>query len=275
MNNGNAFLIGFRTECRAVCIVFMAELPDLTVFAQILSRRFKGKIVERVEVTVGKKLNVSVKELQTALEGRDLNGVRRVGKTLQFDFGDQVLGLHLMLRGELVAVEDNEVPRFQVLAIHFKGGEGFAVLDMQKMATPTLNPEQNDVPDALDMEESYFTSLLAKKRTVIKTVLMDQHVMRGIGNSYADEILYHAGVSPFSIAKAVPAEKLFKSIQTVLEKAIKDISRANGDELMGELKDFMLVHSSKLKVTEKGELIRTDKIGGRMTYYTDMQELFL
>jgi formamidopyrimidine-DNA glycosylase len=253
----------------------MAELPDLTVFAQILSRRFKGKTVERVDVTVAKKLNVSVQELKTALEGHELTGVRREGKTLQFDFEGQVLGLHLMLRGELVALDSDEAPRFQILAFHFKGGGGLAVVDMQKMATPTLNPEQNDVPDALEMEKPYFTALLAKKRTVIKTLLMDQHVMRGIGNSYADEILYHSGVSPFSVANAVPAERIFKSIKTVLKKAISDISNANGDELKGELKDFMSVHSSKLKITAKGEQIKTDKIGGRTTYYTDAQELFL
>ncbi len=77
----------------------MAELPDLTVFAQILSRRFNGKVLDSLEITVGKKLNVSAAELKAALEGRELTGVNRVGKTLQFQFsGRQVLGLHLMLR---------------------------------------------------------------------------------------------------------------------------------------------------------------------------------
>jgi formamidopyrimidine-DNA glycosylase len=194
---------------------------------------------------------------------------------LQFDFARQVLGLHLMLRGELVALDGGEVPRFQILAIHFEGGDGFAVVDLQKQATPTLNPEKSRVPDALDLKPDYFTALLKKKRTVIKTLLMDQKLMRGIGNSYADEILYHAGVSPFSAASAVPAKRLLKSIRMVLEKAISDISAGNGDELTGELKDFMLVHGAKLKETAKGEQIRTDKIGGRTTYYTDAQELYV
>ncbi|RYZ37080.1 MAG: formamidopyrimidine-DNA glycosylase, partial [Sphingobacteriales bacterium] len=122
-----------------------------------------------------------------------------------------------------------------------------------------------------------FKGLLAKKRTVVKTLLMDQKLMRGIGNSYADEILYHAAVSPFSIANALPEKavtKLFKSIRAVLEKAIKEIAEANGDELTGELKDFMQIHSPKLKVTAKGETVKTEKIGGRTTYYTDTQELF-
>ncbi|MET3979746.1 formamidopyrimidine-DNA glycosylase [Mucilaginibacter sp. UYP25] len=255
----------------------MAELPDLTVFANILSRKFKGLVLDQLDITEPRKLNVSGQKLRSALEGRELTGVSRVGKTLHFDFAGQVLGVHLMLRGELVDLKSGETPRFQILAFHFVGGDGFAVIDLQKQATPTFDPKPVETPDALNLAQDYFTALLAKKRTVIKTLLMDQKVMRGIGNSYADEILYGAGVSPFSIAKEIPPKavtKIFISIRSVLEKAIKDISEANGDELSGELKDFMLVHSPKLKITAKGEPIKTEKIGGRTTYYTDAQQLF-
>jgi len=256
----------------------MAELPDLTVFAHILSRKFKGQVLEKLEVTVAKKLNVTVPELAAALEGRELEGIKREGKTLQFHFsGGQLLGLHLMLRGELVELKNDETPRFQIIAFHFKNGTGFAVVDMQKQATPTLNPKPVDAPDALALEEAYFTGLLAKKRTVVKSLLMDQHLIRGIGNSYADEILYHAGVSPFSVANAIPpkaAAKILNSIGVILHKAIREIDEANGDELTGELKDFMEIHSSILKKTAKGESIKSDKIGGRTTYYIDTQELF-
>jgi formamidopyrimidine-DNA glycosylase len=148
---------------------------------------------------------------------------------------------------------------------------------MQKQATPTLQPKPVTVPDALELGRAYFIALLAKKRTTIKTLLMDQKAIRGIGNSYADEILYHAGVSPFSTANALPEKqvsRIFNSIAFVLKKAIRDIEEANGDELKRELKDFMAIHSSALKTTARGEMIKTDKIGGRTTYYTDAQELF-
>ncbi|RFZ92912.1 formamidopyrimidine-DNA glycosylase [Mucilaginibacter conchicola] len=256
----------------------MAELPDLTVFAQILTRRYAGKVLESLEVTETRKLNVSAAELRKALEGKKLDSVSREGKTVQLHFsGGHVLGLHLMLRGELVALTDGEKPRFQILAFHFKGGSGFAVVDLQKQATPALQPAAVSVPDALAMDEAYFTELLARKKTVIKTLLMDQKQLRGIGNSYADEILYHAGISPFSVANLIPAKvvkKLFKSIRVILRKAIDEIAEANGDELRGELKDFMQVHGATLKETAKGEAIKSEKIGGRMTYYTESQELF-
>ncbi|QEC74697.1 DNA-formamidopyrimidine glycosylase family protein [Mucilaginibacter ginsenosidivorax] len=257
----------------------MAELPDLTVFAQILTRRFKGKVLETVDVTVAKKLNVTTAQLKSALEGHELTGVSREGKTLQFHFdGGQVLGLHLMLRGELISLDGDKIPRFQVMAFHFKGGGGFAVVDLQKAATPTLQPKPAAAPDALQLEKDTFINLLAKKRSVIKTLLMDPKVMRGIGNSYTDEILYHSHISPFSIANAIPekyAVQLFKSMRMVLEKAIADIAEANGDELTGELRNFMAIHNPALKKTAKGEEILKDKIGGRTTYYTKAQELFV
>jgi formamidopyrimidine-DNA glycosylase len=256
----------------------MAELPDLTVFAQILSRRFSDRTVDLVEVTVSKKLNVSVDELISVLQQRQLKDVKRAGKTLEFHFlGGITVGIHLMLRGELVALDSTQPPRFQIIAFRFKGGDGFAVIDMLKQATVTLEPKLSDVPDALELSKPYFKGLLEKKKTGIKTLLMDQQSMRGIGNSYADEILYHAGISPFSVANALPlvqVDKLFKSIHSVLQKAVKNIAEANGDELKGELRDFMDIHNPQLTITAKGQPIKKDKIGGRTTYYTDEQQLF-
>lgn len=256
----------------------MAELPDLTVFAQILNRKFKGKVLSDLEVTVSKKLNVALPQLKVALVGKELAEVKREGKTLQFHFsGDTVLGLHLMLRGELVELSGNEPPRFQIMAFRFKSDKGFAVVDLQKQATATLNPQPVASPDALAMDEAYFVALLSKKRMIIKTLLMDQKLVRGIGNSYADEILYEAGISPFSVANAIPerqVKKLYGTLGNVLQRAITEIGNANKNELKGELKDFMRIHSPHLKTTAKGEEIKSEKIGGRTSYYTEAQELF-
>lgn len=257
----------------------MAELPDLTVFSQILTRKFQGKELLRLDVSVAKKLNVAVAELKKTLEGKTLRSVAREGKTLQFHFsGGQTLGLHLMLQGELVEIDQKEEPRFQILAFHFEKGRGFAVIDLQKQATATLQPAPVKVPDALAIAKAEFLALLSRKRTVIKTLLMDQKLLRGVGNSYSDEILYHAHISPFSVAKSIPpkaADRLYRSISHVLVHAIEAIAGANGDELTGELKDFLIVHGAKIKETPKREPIRSGKIGGRTTYYTDAQELFI
>ena len=254
----------------------MAELPDLEVFARILTRKYGGKVLEKVDIPVDKKLNVPSKRLKDKLEGHKLSLVKRSGKTLQFHIGESILGLHLMLRGELVELTD-KVSKFIIMSFHFKGGAGFAVTDMQKQATATLDPPQNDTPDALEVDYPALLKLLAEKKTVIKSLLMDQKKIRGIGNSYGDEILYHAGISPFSIAGKIPEDevkRLHKSMHSVLETAIKKIEKENGDELHGELRDFMEIHGAGIKQTKKGDEVLHEKIGGRTSYYTKSQKLF-
>lgn len=256
----------------------MPELPDLEVFAKNLQKRFKNKILETVEVKVAKKLNVSGKELKHVLEGHQLKSVSRVGKTLQLRFdNDAVLGLHLMLHGELIALEEEEEVKFQIVSFHFKKGDGFALTDFQKAATPTLNPEDSDVPDALSLNLSNFKDLLAKKKVQIKTLLMDQHLIRGIGNTYADEILWEAKISPFSIAKAIPeagVKELLKTINHVLSKEAADIAEKLQDALNGEVRDFLRVHRADLKKSPTGAAILIEKKGARKTYYTDEQVLY-
>lgn len=256
----------------------MAELPDLTVYAKILSRKFKGKVLDTLHISLAKKLNVSAKTLKKALEGNELLEVAQVGKTVNFLFsGSQVLKIHLMLRGEYIFWDNDEPPKYQIMGFHFEGGEGFAVIDILKQAKITLNPTELNIPDILKMKFDYFKKQLISKKTNIKKLLMDQHIMQGVGNSYADEILYHAGISPKSIAGALPeneVEKLYNSIGIVLKRAIVDIENENVNELTGELRDFMQVHNPKLKSTLKGEIIRSEKIGGRKSYFTDSQKIF-
>lgn len=258
----------------------MPELPDLEVFAANLEKRFKNKTLETITVTVSKKLNVTAQALKDALEGHQLQSVSREGKTLQLHFGTgQILGLHLMLHGELKMVDHDVPPKFPIVTFHFKGGAAFALTDFQKQATPTLNPERSQVPDALSKEMTldYLKGLLSRKRTAIKTVLMDQHLIRGIGNSYADEILWQARLSPFSIANAIPERKikvLYQAIQDVLRQEIIMLNRVLKDDFTGEVREFLKIHNAGNTVSPTGEAILVEKKGGRKTYYTHEQELY-
>lgn len=257
----------------------MAELPDLTVFASTLNDKFKGETLKSLEVIVSKKLNLTSSELQNKLEGEKLETVRRVGKTLQLSFGkNNILGLHLMLKGELKEITAREpLPRHTILAFHFSKESGFAVTDPFKQATATLNPPENKIPDALDIKQADFLTLLSKKSKRIKELLMDQKLIRGIGNSYSDEILWEARISPFSVAKSIPdknAKVLYKKIDEVLTGAIAAIKKENKDELQGELRDFMKIHSAKIKNSPTGQLIETKKIAGRTAYFTPEQILY-
>ncbi|HKG07463.1 MAG TPA: DNA-formamidopyrimidine glycosylase family protein [Pedobacter sp.] len=258
----------------------MPELPDLEVFAANLEKRFRHKTLEKLEVTVLNKLNVSEQELKAALEGHQLLSVQREGKTLQLHFGGgNVLGLHLMLHGEIQVTDGPDEVKFRIIEFFFKGGSSFALTDFQKIATPTLNPEHVDVPDALSNEFSitYLKDVLAKKRVQVKQVLMDQKIVRGIGNTYADEILWHARISPFSVAKAIPEIKvkdLHEAVEAVLRKEIMNLTKAIPDSFNAEVHDFLKIHHPRIKKSPTGFEILVNKQGGRKTYYTVEQVEF-
>ena len=258
----------------------MPELPDLEVFSRNLHRQLAGKSIIEVVATNTKKLNVSAKELNEALDKHKIEKIYRVGKELYFQFGNKtILSMHLMLNGELHLVKNDEVPKYPIIQLTFKDGSGLALTDFRGLAHATLNPAEDDAPDALakDVDAKFFEQLLGSKKAVIKNILLDQHIIRGIGNAYADEILWHAKISPFSIANLIPekaVKKLHASLHTVLEQAISEIAEENGDELRGELRDFMKVHGAKLEKSPTGGKIKSEKIGGRTSYYTEEQELY-
>jgi len=256
----------------------MPELPDLQVFSRNLTKALKGRKLDKIDVKIAQKLNVSERKLKETLEGQKLKEVVRVGKELQFEFGnDHVLAIHLMLHGQLFLFDRSNNHKFTIIELLFDDGKGLALTDFQKVATPTLDPEKSAVPDALDASEKYLEEKLAATRSPVKTLLMDQHILRGIGNAYADEILYDARLSPFSASNKIPPDKvrrLVKSIKKVLEDAEKHILNHNPDIISGEYRDFLQVHQPKRKQTPAGETIHQKPVGSRKTYYTDSQELF-
>jgi formamidopyrimidine-DNA glycosylase len=258
----------------------MPELPDLQVFSKNLTKVFGGKELKKIAVPISKKLNVSVPKLKNSLEGEKLVAINRVGKELHFQFKNgNVLALHLMLHGKLYKFEKENTQKNTIIELLFSDYSGLALTDFQKAATPTLNPESKDAPDALSKEVnlSFLKDKLSRSKASVKNVLLDQHVIRGIGNAYADEILWDAGISPFSIANKTPDAEikgLLKSIKGVLKKAEKSIVKTHPDIISGEIRDFMLIHNSKKKHSPTGAPIRIKTSSSRKTYYTDEQKLF-
>jgi len=255
----------------------MPELPDLQAFSHNLDKKLGGKTVKEVVIVNAKKLNVTHQQLKDTLEGQKLDKVYREGKELylKFDKGD-ILALHLMLHGKLFLFEGKNENKYPIIELHFTDGSGLVLTDFQGIANPTLNPEEKESPDAMAIDADFLKTRLVKTKTNIKTVLLDQKIIRGIGNAYADEILWHAGISPFSASNKIPEAKLkdlTHSIHDVLKDAEKAILESNPDIINGEVRDFMLIHNSKKTHSPKGVEIRV-KEGSRKTYYTDEQELF-
>ena len=257
----------------------MPELPDLQVFSYNLNKKLAGKTLRKVTIVNEKKLKSSASAFKKALEKHKLKKIERVGKELHLEFDNNaVLGLHMMLRGQLHLFEKKNDQKYTIIELLFDDDTGLAMADYQGQATPTLNPEDRDAPDALSADVNYkFLKEQLQSKAAIKNILLDQNVIRGIGNAYADEILWDAGISPFSIASKIPDNKikaLAKSIKSVLKNAEKQIRKSDPDIISGEVRDFLDIHNSKKKESPTGAAIKHSTVGSRKTYYTEEQELF-
>lgn len=258
----------------------MPELPDLQVFSQNLNKRLKGKTLQSVELFPAKKTIVSQNEIKQSLEGQTLRKVERDGKEIHFYFSNnQVLGLHLMLKGQLHIFEGENEVKNKIIELIFDDKTGLVMSDFMKIAVPTLNPEPANAPDALseDVNAGFLKKQLQDNKENIKSFLLDQKKIRGIGNAYADEILWDARLSPFSICAKIPDNKLkelAKSIKSVLIDAEEQITKSNPELITGEIRDFLKVHTSRKTHTETGQAIHSKDLKSRKTYYTNEQDLF-
>lgn len=257
----------------------MPELPDLQVFSANLDKALAGRKLQGLKVGKRARVNVPVARLKKALEQRRLKEVYREGKELRFAFrGGEVLGMHLMLRGRLQWLEAEDPPKAILLELQFAGREPLVLTDFQYSARIILNPPAAEAPDALSKEVTLgFWKEQLQTKAGIKKLLLDQSVVRGIGNAYADEILWEAGISPFSISSAIPANKikdLARAVKQVLKKGERQIRKAAPGIIGGELRDFMVIHNARLRKSPTGAVIKHKPVGGRKTYYTDEQTLY-
>jgi formamidopyrimidine-DNA glycosylase len=166
-----------------------------------------------------------------------------------------------------------------IVEIQFDKNKTLVLTDYQGAANITLNPEVKDAPDALSGDANYkfLKEKLLKKKTTIKAFLLDQKNIRGIGNAYADEILWESKIHPESKCNKIPDDRikaLAKDIKSVLKDAEKQILKINPGIIIGEERNFLKIHNSKKKESPTGAKIHSKMVNSRITYYTNEQELY-
>ncbi|ACM18661.1 formamidopyrimidine-DNA glycosylase [Geotalea daltonii FRC-32] len=259
----------------------MPELPDLTVFAENLGKRVTKKMIRSVTCGRNLRLNVSPRELAESLQDQVIEGVERWGKEIRFLLGNgKILHVHLMLTGGFVITGKPDKVPFPQLVIGFEDDTSLVVTDEKAMAMAALDPEKAEAsPDALAVTVDELKRLISRfPKAKAKAFLIDQKVMRGIGNAYADEILWEARISPLSLmGKLTPQtiEVLAEKIPAVLQWAIVSIKERNPGITAGEIRDFLQVHNPSRKTSPTGRPIIKEKIAQKTTYYTDEQKLYV
>jgi formamidopyrimidine-DNA glycosylase len=254
----------------------MPELPDVETFkryldATSLHQQISGVHVESAYVLKG----VSARELAHRLKGHCFKSSRRHGKHLfvRVD-GDIWLRLHFGMTGSLRYFQHNEQapPHTRVLFI-FANTHCLAFEDQRKFGEVGLLKDVDEFlkkrvvgPDALDVSLSQFREIFEKHRGAVKAILLNQKLIAGIGNIYADEILFRARIHPATEISRLGDKaltKLFRATRYILERAIT----AKADVIQMP-KSWLLPHRGKGgKCPRCGRKLRSARVGGRTAWF--------
>lgn len=255
---------------------FMPELPEVEAFGKYLDRTSHDKIIEKVEVKSPELLqNIDEHDLKEKLEGYKFQYTKRHGKyTFTHLDNDFWLILHYGMTGRLKYFKNSdETPRYDRVLINFEDKSHLAFDDPRKFGKINLFSSMEDFikekklgHDALEIDFKTFKEIFEKRRGAIKTALMDQHILAGVGNIYSDEILFQACIHP-----KMPVNKLgsaqIKQIFEIMKKVLKtSINKRIEDE---ELPDsFIIPHRVKNGKCPNSDInLKTVKISGRTAYY--------
>jgi formamidopyrimidine-DNA glycosylase len=209
------------------------ELPDVEVFRRYVEASSRGRWVDEVEVLDARVLGATPEHtLRLALRGRELTRVDRHGKWLfaQVDGGPR-LAVHFGMTGRPVHLEPAEpAPAHVRLVLRFAGGDRLVLVDPRRFGRVELAEDPGTFarlrglgPDALAVDRGLFVALLSRRRGSVKAALLDQRLMAGIGNIYADEILFQAGMHPRRDVAGLDATELcdlHRIMRRVLQTAV-------------------------------------------------------
>jgi formamidopyrimidine-DNA glycosylase len=265
----------------------MPELPEVETIKRDLSVVIGSplKAIIVYDEAYLEKNEITPKELKK-LEGQKLLHLSRKGKYLFLHFSKHIFGFHLGLTGSLILLpEENSLDKFKHKVLSFNFHDmSLLFSDMRKFGRLFLFDEEKSFQnflidigqDALEIGLSEFKEALRSVGKPIKSALLDQKVISGIGNIYADEILFRAGINPLRPASSLSDEELKKLYQTMKEvlylaiqlrgSTIKDY--VDGLGRAGIFQNKHLVYQKYGKPCPRcGEPIEKIKVAGRTTSY--------
>jgi formamidopyrimidine-DNA glycosylase len=253
----------------------MPDLPDVEVFRRRLARGGLHREIERVEVRDPIVLRgVGRDRLRRTLQGNELTSTRRHGKHLFASTDGVWLVEHFGMTGYLERLRaDDAPPRHTRLVLHFTDGASMAYVDQRRIGSIGLTDDPGEFvaaeglgPDALGVTESTLRELLASRRGGLKSALMDQELIAGIGNIYSDEILFQARLHPTTAARGLDGSerrRLHRQLRRVLSLAIDrhaDPTRLPPGWLLRHREDGT-------RCPRRNGTIRQLRLGGRGAFY--------
>jgi len=212
----------------------MPELPEVETTINELKPHLTGLRIISVEVLAPKTIETpSAAEFAAGLKGRTITRLSRRGKHLIFNLDDnRVLIIHLRMTGSLLLKKASDQPdKFVRVILRFDDGTVLHFRDVRRFGRMWLVDDEAAVVGKLGIEPfcaeftpQFLKNMLKGRQTPIKSLLLNQTLIAGIGNMYADEALHHAGLHPLRSAGSlnkVEISALHEAILHVLQKGIR------------------------------------------------------
>lgn len=267
----------------------MPELPEVETVKETLKRQILNRKIIDVRVNYEKVIEFpSAEEFKKQIINQQIIDVKRRGKWLMIELNNYYLLNHLRMEGKYhLKDKDSELNKHDHVIFVFDDAMELRYNDTRKFGRMHLIPKDevysrpplNELglePDDVHLTIEYLKNKYQNKSLPIKTVLLDQQIIVGIGNIYADEILFLSNINPLKQAKKLTKKELQKIIdntQIVLKKAIAAggttiRSYTSSEGIHGRFQHELLVHGKEGKPCPKcNDTIVKIKVGGRGTYY--------
>lgn len=216
----------------------MAELPIAESYRQFIEKEFAGKTIVMLqadEVILAR--DSSREKLRTKVIGRKITAVYRYGKMLfaALGKGKGFLHIHFGPEGYPVSGDATALSSKCVFSMGFADGSFLWIINERRIGEvgwvqdrETFIRERNYGPDVLQITEKQFLNNVRRRRSCIKAVITNQNVVAGIGNAYADEILFRAGLHPQLPMSMIPTDTL-KKLYRKLHEVMTEAAESGGD----------------------------------------------
>ncbi len=273
----------------------MPELPEVETVRSILEKNILNKTILDVEIRYDKILQNSTKEdFVNKLKNQTFIQMKRKGKYLICVLSDYYLIVHLRMEGKFFLMHDEPLSNHDHIIFKFNDSE-LRYNDTRKFGTMHLFERTIDInkinplskvglePFEEGFNINYLKPFFKKSTKPIKTTLLDQSIIAGLGNIYVDEVLFMSGLHPLQKTKDLTddnIESIINNSKIVLQKAINlggttIRSFQSSHDITGRFQNHLLVHT-KSSCPKCNKNISKIRVGGRGTYYCeDCQKLFI
>ena len=268
----------------------MPELPEVEHVVRALQPAIVGRRILAAELRLKRTApKTSKPAFGRLLRNALITGVSRRGKYILIELdSDRLLATHLRMTGKFVCLTgDDQLPPYAHVIFHLDDDRRLVFCDMRQFGRMRLIANRERLPKEIlalapeplsdDFTEQYFRTTLKRSRRSLKQLLLDQTRVLGMGNIYAAEALFLAGVNPMKASDGLSkarTDKLYRAVRDVLQEAIDagstlriDLSDGNGDYI-GTSERFWRVYEREGEPCVRcGTRIKRVVHGGRSTYY--------